>query len=165
MAINLNVRDLMQVKVHSVPPDMSLPELQREFLEKEVSGFPVVEHGQLVGVVSRSDIVQQLVTERQVAQTTSDFYWDQSGFQEEPAASIEQVANRVGQRIEELRVKDVMSRNVVAVRADDSLETAAQKFLDHHIHRVPVVEHGRLVGIFGTLDLARLFADKRVQVD
>ncbi|MBI3462658.1 MAG: CBS domain-containing protein [Planctomycetes bacterium] len=165
MATNLNVRDVMRIKVHSVPPEMPLPELQREFLEKRVSGFPVVDQGQLVGVVSRSDVVEQLVTERQVAETTSDFYWDKGEFQEVPAASIDEIATRVGQRIEGLRVNDVMSRNVVAVRADDSLEVAARTLLAHHIHRAPVVEHGRLVGIFSALDLVRLFIDRSVHID
>ena len=36
------------------------------------------------------------------------------------------------------------------------------KISGRHIHRVLVVEHGRLVGIVSTLDLVRLIADKRV---
>jgi CBS domain-containing protein len=161
---NLTVRDVMQVPVHVVSPEMSLPELERELIEKRVTGFPVVENGQLVGVVSRSDVVRQLLAERRLAETTSDFYWDHTGFHEEPAESIQQVANRVGQRIEQLRVKDLMSRQLVALDVDDSVELAAQKFVDHGIHRAPVLEGGRLVGILGTLGLVRLIFDKRIHV-
>ncbi len=162
MNTNLNVRDLMRIRVHVVPPAMPLAELEQEFIEKLVSGFPVVEAGELVGVVSRSDIVRQLEVERQLAENTSDFYWDRSGFHEEPAESMQQIASRVGQRIEDLRVRDLMSRHLVVVSADDSLSVLAQRFLEHHIHRVLVVEHGHLVGIVSTLDLVKLFADKRV---
>ena len=91
-----------------------------------------------------------------------DFYWDRSGFHEEPAESMQQIASRVGQRIEDLHVRDLMSRHLIAVSADDSLTVLAQRFLERHIHRVLVVEHGRLVGIVSALDLVRLFADKRV---
>ena len=80
MHINMTVRELMRFPVHSVPPDMPLRDLEREFLDKQVSGFPVVENNELVGVVSRSDIVRQLAFERRLAETTSDFYWDQAGF-------------------------------------------------------------------------------------
>jgi CBS domain-containing protein len=162
MNITLNVRDLMQIRVHAVPPEMPLVDLEQEFIDKRVSGFPVVDAGQLVGVVSRSDIVRQLEVERQLAENTSDFYWDRAGFHEERADSMQQIASRVGQRIEDLRVRDLMSQHVVAVSADDSLSVLAQKLLEHHIHRVLVVEHGRLAGIVSALDLVKLFADKRV---
>ena len=162
MNTNLNVRDLMQTRVHAVPPEMALTDLEQQFIEKRVSGFPVVEGGQLVGVVSRSDVVRQLDVERQLAENISDFYWDRSGFHEEPPESIQQIASRLGQSIEELRVRDLMSRHLVAVSPDDSLAVLAQRFMERHIHRVLVVEHGRLVGIVSALDLVRLFADRRV---
>jgi CBS domain-containing protein len=162
MSTTLNVRDVMQIRVHAVPPQMPLAELEQEFIKKRVSGFPVVNADELVGVVSRSDIVRQLEVERQLAENTSDFYWDRSGFHEEPAESMQQIASRLGQRIEDLRVRDLMSRHLVSVSADDSLVVLAQRFLERHIHRVLVVEHGRLVGIVSTLDLVRLFADRRV---
>lgn len=164
MNSNINVRDLMQIRVHTVHPEMLLSELEREFLEKRVSGFPVVENQQLVGVVSRSDIVRQLAVERRLAETTSDFYWNREGFHEEPAESIQEMASRVGQRIDDLCVKDMMSRHMVVVSADESVDVVAQKFLEHHIHRAPVVEHGHLVGIISTFDMVRLFADKRVKL-
>jgi CBS domain-containing protein len=154
----------MQIRVHAVSPEMPLVELEQEFIDKRVGGFPVVDADRLVGVVSRSDIVRQLEVERQLAENTSDFYWDRTGFHEEPADSIQQIASRVGQRIEDLRVRDLMSTQLVVVSADDSLTVLAQKFLQHHIHRVLVVEQGRLAGIVSALDLVRLFADKRVSL-
>ncbi len=162
MHTNLNVRDLMKGIVHFVNSDMSLPELDQEFVNSGLSGFPVVENGHLVGVVSRSDIVRQFVVERRLAAITSDFYWNQEGFHEEPVESIEQIANRVGQRIEDLKVKDLMSQHIIAVSPDESIETVAQKLIDNRIHRVPVVNKGLLVGVISTLDFVRLFADRRV---
>ena len=162
MHVQLNARDVMQIRVHSVSPEMPLLELERQFLAHQVSGFPVVEDSNLVGVVSRADIVRQLHVEHRLAETTSDFYWDRAGFHEEPVESIRDIAGRVGQRVEELRVADMMSRHLVVVCADDSLDVVAQKFVEHHIHRAPVVDEGRLAGIITTLDLVRLFANHRV---
>jgi CBS domain-containing protein len=162
MKPTLNVRDLMHARIHTVSPDLPLAELEQEFLDKGVGGFPVVDADELVGVVSRSDVVRQLDVERQLAERTSDFYWDQTGFHEEPAESIDQITSRVGQRIEDLHVRDLMSTHLVVVSVDDSLTVLAQKFLEHHIHRVLVVDNGRLAGIVSTLDLVKLFAEKRV---
>lgn len=64
---NLTVRDLMQLGVHAVHPQMTLEELERQFIDKSVSGFPVVENENLVGDVSRSDIVRQLAVQRNLA--------------------------------------------------------------------------------------------------
>lgn len=164
MNANLSVRELMDVKVHTVPPDMPLADLDQEFLDKQVSGFPVVEDGKLLGVVSRSDVVRQLALAQQLAERTSDFYWDHTGFHEERIESIQQIATRVGQQIENLRVRDMMSPHAVVVSPDDSVEVAAEKFLQHRVHRAPVVEAGRLVGLITTLDFVSLFAEHRVKV-
>ena len=41
--MQLRARDLMQTKVVSVNPRLSLPELEQRFLEDGVSGYPVLE--------------------------------------------------------------------------------------------------------------------------
>jgi CBS domain-containing protein len=134
-------------------------------LKERVSGFPVVDKGELVGIVSRSDIVRQLFLEHQAAESTSDFYFDAAGFHETPLVTFEQVADRVGERIEQLQVKDVMNRTLVKVSPDQSLAQVAQTLADHRIHRVLVCDEGRLVGIVTTLDLVRLIANRRLRVD
>ena len=115
-------------------------------------------------MVSRFDVVRQLAFEHHLAQNTSDFYWDGEGFHEAPAESFQEIANRVGRQIEHLCVKDLMSPHLVVVAVDDSIDVAAQKLWENRLHRLPVVDQGRLVGILSTLDLVRLFADGRVRI-
>jgi len=143
---------------------MSLIELDQEFLDKRVSGFPVVDDEQLVGVVSRSDVVRRLAFEQHLAETTSDFYRDGEGFHELPTESLQEIAARVGHQIENLCVRDLMSQHLVVVTVDDSIEVAALKLWEDRIHRLPVVDQGRLAGILSSLDLVRLFADGRVKI-
>ena len=115
-------------------------------------------------MVSRFDVVRQLAFEHHLAETTSDFYQDSEGFHESPAESFQEIANRVGQEIENLCVRDLMSPHLVVVTVGDSIEVAAQKLWENRLHRLPVVDQGRLVGILSTLDLVRLFADGRVKI-
>ena len=116
--MTLLARDLMQTSVHVVSPRMTLPELERELIARGVSGFPVVEGGKLVGIVSRSDIVRQLCAERSLAEIIAD-YQDVSDDTAESgrraAASQVDVGDRVGRRIEQLRVGDAMIHDVVTV--------------------------------------------------
>lgn len=162
--MSYKVGDIMQVNVRSVPPFMTLPALERELIDAKVGGFPVVENGKLVGVVSRSDVVKQLSLEHDLAETVSDFYFDDSGFHELVAKSYAEISARVGERIDSLKVVDVMVRTLHTASPDWSLEQLGRLLTDQHIHRVPVTDDERLMGIVTTMDLARLFAERRVQV-
>ena len=50
-------REVMRDRVQTVHSEMPLPELDRAFIDHKMGGFPVVDGGRLVGIVSRSDIV------------------------------------------------------------------------------------------------------------
>jgi CBS-domain-containing membrane protein len=61
-----------------------------------------------------------------------------------------------GLRLWEMTVASAASRHVIAVRPDDTLETAAQRMREHQIRRLPVVDgEGKLVGVLSTNDLVR----------
>lgn len=50
--------------------------------------------------------------------------------------------------------QDVMSRNVVAIRADATVEEAIRSLLEHHVSGAPVVDgQGHLVGIISEFQL------------
>lgn len=53
-----------------------------------------------------------------------------------------------------VKVSDVMTRDLFAVAPDTSLETAARMFAQHHITGAPVVNsHGETVGVVSLADL------------
>lgn len=161
MTRSWSARDVMQTAVRSIKPDKTLPELEEAFLEARVSGFPVVEKEKLLGIVSRSDVVRQLCVERSLAESLSDYYRDALAFSEDPTESFAEIAGRVGRRIEDLRVGDVMVTALITVSPDTPLDEVARTLVERRIHRVPVTEDGRLVGIVSSLDLVRLLAEKR----
>jgi CBS domain-containing protein len=160
--MDLLAKEVMRRNVLTVAPDVKLPELEELFLKERVSGLAVVDRGELVGIVSRSDIVRQLLQEHHLAESTSDYYCDDTGFHELPLVTFEQVADRVGERIEMLCVRDVMSDRLVKVGPDQPLRQVAEMMVDNRVHRVLVTEHDRLVGVISALDLARLIADGRL---
>jgi len=161
--MDLLVKQVMRRNVNTIAPEATLPELEQTLVKLGIGGLPVVDHSELVGVVSRSDIVRQLLLEHELAENTSDFYFDQEGFHEAPLVTFEQMAQRVGERIEQVRVREVMSQNLIAVSPEQPLRYVAQTMTDRHVHRVLVTEHGRLVGIVTSLDLVRLIANGHEQ--
>jgi CBS domain-containing protein len=56
-----------------------------------------------------------------------------------------------------MQAKDIMSVRVVAVRPDTLLRDIVALMLEHHISGVPVMEHGRLLGIINETDLLHRF--------
>ena len=55
-----------------------------------------------------------------------------------------------------LRLRDVMTRHVVAVKADDAASTAAELMLEHRIGALPVVgADGNLLGLVTETDFLR----------
>jgi CBS domain-containing protein len=153
------VADLMQRQLITVEPETSLADLERTFIHARVGAMPVVEHdGRLVGIVSRSDVVRQLALERSLGEAVADAYRDQTDetFAEK---SRDEIAEAIGQRMERLRVRDVMILDVVAATPGMPLAEAARRMLERKVHRLPVLEDGRLVGIVSSLDFVRVVAD------
>jgi CBS domain-containing protein len=159
MPMARKVSDVMRTKVLTISPEKLLPDLERKLLCSRVGALPVVDSdGRLVGIVSRSDVVRQLCLERSLGEAMADAYRSHSDdrFAEEAQRDV---GGRIGERMEQLAVREVMIRDVLTVEPDLSLAKAAQLMIDRHVHRLPVVEDGRLVGIVSSLDLARVVAE------
>lgn len=162
--MSLLAKDVMQRDPRTVGPEDRIADVEGAFLAERVSGFPVVEGNRLVGIVSRSDVVRALCVERAEAEQLSDFYTDLSGFAPPEKNSFARIAEQLGVRLEEMRVSDAMSRHLVCVDADESLDEVARILVERRIHRVPVTSGRRLVGILTSLDFARLVAEGRAKL-
>jgi len=62
-------------------------------------------------------------------------------------------------RLAEQRVEDAMVRNVVSIESSESLPRLAQIMFEGRLHRLPVVNGDRLVGLITTMDLVRAIAE------
>ncbi len=152
----------MQVsEVMSTDPDVlvsgtPLRELETRLMSHHVGGFPVVDGGKLVGMVTRSDLVRILEVEHTIDDQLSDPALGAPGSSDEDARSR---GARIGARLEAMTVADVMVHDVSSVSPEASVAEAAETMVERGIHRLPVVDGERLVGIVTSLDLARLVAD------
>lgn len=154
----LLARDLMNKDVGIVNASASLADLERAFVDAEVSGFPVVERGIVVGVVSRADVLRQLGD--RMKPRLSTFYADLGAFEaEEALETFAEASARGARRLEELRVEDLMTHSVFAVEPDTPVEDVARTLAEHRIHRVLVTDDGTLVGIVSALDVVRQVAE------
>ena len=155
----MQVRQIMSKEPDTLSSSVPVRDLEERLIAHRVGGYPVVDEGKLVGMVTRSDLVRVLDLEHTID--------DQLG----EAASAALAAStdapirrgaRIGARLEVMTVADVMIRGVVSVSQDASVAEAARLMVERRVHRLPVMEGTRLVGIVTSLDLAKLVAEGKV---
>lgn len=66
-----------------------------------------------------------------------------------------------GRHSNDTPVRDVMSRDVVTVGLDETLENCMRIMNENHIRHLPVVEDCKLVGHFSIRDLMQWFIDQQ----
>lgn len=146
-------RDIMIEDVISVPRDMDLRDLSKMFLEKGISGAPVVDgSGNLVGVISQTDLLYYHLTRDDELVLDTDFY---------STVRVEGRRLRSGFQIEDVntgRVEDAMTPVVHSVTETTPLESVARAMIRKRIHRVIVRRGQKVAGIITALDVLRVIA-------
>ncbi len=127
------VRDVMQSKLVTVGPKTTLPQAMRLAAERRVRHLPVVEDGELIGIVSDRDLKQAMAS---------------------PATSLG--VHELNYLLNRLAVAEIMTRAVITTSPTAPVEDAARLMLQEKISALPVLEEGRLVGIVTETDLLQL---------
>ncbi|MFP4197708.1 MAG: CBS domain-containing protein [Methanomassiliicoccales archaeon] len=147
------VRDFMSSPVHTLSPDQTLAEASSLFFEKEVTGAPVVSSGEVVGILSDSDIVRSLTAHREELEgykpSFLPFFIGWKGKLVD--VDLEDLKKEMGSKT----VQEAMSRKVHLIRPDDSIDTAIDLMRDRDVNRLPVVEGVKLVGIVTRDDIIK----------
>ena len=122
----LLVKDSMTREVAVLSPQATAAEALGLCRERRIRHLPVLEEGWLVGIVSDRDL-------RSATPALGD---------PERASALE-----------EIRISEVMTREVVTARPDDPIEEAANRMRERRIGCLPVVEAGALVGVITSSDV------------
>lgn len=157
--MSLLVRDVMTRDVTSVPPEMTVEELERLLVGQRLGGAPVTTGQRLVGVVSQADIVRRLLADlEQREHVALEYHREVSGC--DVPLSEWWSSDRVNQSsgsLHGLTVADIMSDHPITVNADETLEQAGKILLEQQVHRVIVVERHHLAGVLTALDIVRCY--------
>lgn len=154
--MGLKARDIMTPDPETVTPATSLTHFARICAEDEISGCPVVTvDGRLVGVASKTDLVERLLEGRHDYSANRDFR-RLLGLGEEGLAELAEMA---AESEEELygTVDDIMETEIVTVGPDEPVPLVARRMAEERIHRVLVVENDKLLGVITSLDVLAHF--------
>lgn len=130
----MRVGKRMKRNVVTIRPDDSI-RLAMELMHKNrIRQLPVVEGRKVVGIITDRDL-----REASPSSATSLSVWE------------------INYLLEQVKVKDVMTCDVITVSPETSVEEATRIINDHKFGGLPVVEDDKLVGIITETDLLELF--------
>ena len=142
------VADIMERDVPAVGPEDDVETVLRVMRENELQGVPVVnDSGRVMGIITESDLV--------LSEEGSDLHLPH--FVELFGGVV--FLEPLGRFEERLRkavagdVADMMTSDPVTVDADADAREAARLITERRHNRLPVVEHGRYVGMVGRADV------------
>jgi len=136
-------RDVMTAGVISVTPETSVRDIAKTLVEHNISGVPVIDKGgRLVGIVSEGDLMR-----RPESKTEHRRSW----WLKLLVTHDQEVAEYI--KTHGQHAADVMSRPVITVAEDATLENVADTLQKHRVKRAPVMRGEKVVGIVARADL------------
>ncbi len=180
----LRLRDIMTTDVITLAPDMTLRSAMELFSTHQISGAPVKEGNRVIGVISATDIVA-FATNPPEAQPADmgdppgAADWDNEGeWDDESGRSSDYFSQRwtevpeedggstelstEGDILDNYTVSNAMTWGVYSLPAAADVVSAAEVMRSAGIHRMLVMEDGRLLGIVSTMDLVKAVARNRI---
>lgn len=139
----MRVRDVMTEDVATVAPDTDLRNVAALLVQKRISGVPVVDGGQVLGVVSERDILFKERPTDGLSRSVLGWLMDEGDLM---------------LKIDARTARAAMTSPAVVIGPARSVADAAALMLDESVSRLPVVDKGMLVGIVTRHDLVRAFA-------
>lgn len=144
----LKAKDVMTREVITVTEAMSVDELGRFFIEKKISGAPVVDSkGALIGIVTENDLIRKntrlhIPTVLRIFDAII------------PLGRPDSVEEEI-RRMSASTVGEIFTKDVFFVSPDASLQDVSSVMIEKGVHLVPVFEAGRIIGIIGKIDVIR----------
>ena len=130
------VRRKMKKDLITITKDERMTTARKIMKEKNIRHLPVVDGKKLIGLVTNMDIRKAEAS---------------------PATSLE--IRELHYLLDKITAGEIMTRNVITISPDISIEEAATLIHDNKIGCLPVVEDGNLVGMITENDVMEILID------
>jgi CBS domain-containing protein len=145
----MKVKDIMTKEVICAAPETKVSEVAKLLFDNALSGIPVVENGQVVGIITEADL---MIKESIIHLPTYIKLLDEFIIKQRIGE------NKEVKRILNSKAKDIMTKDVICVAPEIDIKEVAKLFVKKRINPIPVVVGKRkLVGIISRADVVKLF--------
>jgi len=146
----MRAAQVMTPHVLSLSSDATVFEAAELLVGTGVSAMPVIDNtGRMVGIVSEADLMR-----RAEIGTEPHKSWLERVFSSEVSGAKEYVT------LHSRRVVDVMSKPVLTVQEDDTLDRVAGVMAKHKVKRLPVLRGDLVVGIVSRANLLQVLMSR-----
>jgi CBS domain-containing protein len=150
----LLAKDIMTHDVITILHTASLRELSKLFAERGITGVPVIdEERNLVGMVSMRDIIAEEVRSLGANLEYQDIY--------ELFSSALNTEEAEGVSARGLWVEEIMARGIYTAIESTPVREICSIMHTHNIHRVPILQGSKLVGLVTTMDVLRVVSESK----
>jgi CBS domain-containing protein len=160
-------RDVMRTDVVTLTADASIREAVETLQDDHLGGVPVVDAAlRVVGVLSLTDIariehlqgdrVSETRGERQLSNPIGEALEEESVDDEEFTGREDYSPELLGRET----VGQWMTQGVISVAPDATLKQVCSVMAKESVHRVVVLERGRLLGVISARDIVRHLAEQ-----
>ncbi len=150
----LTVADIMDTDMPTVSPEDTVEHVLRVMNDSELSGVPVVTAGgRCVGIITEADLIMT----GEDADLHLPHYFELFGGYVflEPMKRFEERLRKAFSST----AADMMTEDPVTIEPDAGIAEAARLIARKRHNRLPVVEHGRLVGVVTRVDVLDALAN------
>lgn len=157
----MKVSDIMAKEVISVRPSDKVIHVAEMLHEKGLNGFPVVQGGKVLGMITETDLVSRGSMSFHIPSLIKIFH----EFKLEKYISGKQSSDF--QPIFEADAGSVMNPDYVSVGPEAEITELVKIFQEKHVNTIPVVDQAKnLVGIVSLSDIVKLISRFReVEID
>ena len=139
------VHDWMRENPVTITPDATLATARELMSENEVRRLPVVERGELIGILTNSDILRQLPS-------TVD------------ASAVDEGDDDTRLLLTQRTVREVMTYSPMTINPSATIQEAAERMLEAQVSGLPVVRNGKVIGIITESDIFRLVVESWAEI-
>ena len=144
----MKISEIMTKKVITSQATTPIKEVAQNIIDNNITGMPVVKGDEVVGIITEADLIMQK------AKLHMPMYiqlLDSFLYLEDTKEIDEDLHKMLG-----LTAEEVMTREVVTMDADDTVENLATLIEEQHINPIPVIKNNKLVGIVSRSDIVKL---------
>lgn len=140
------VEKIMKPDIYSLPPDATVVDAMKFFVEHGISGAPVVDaEGRATGFVSDGDIMRLLSTQ-------SNSYMDPVVMIMQMRADEETYDEKLA-NLMKMNIRDIGTKGVIGIDLHTTLPQVCRILSKNHLKKVPVLHEGKIIGVINRSDI------------
>ena len=142
---------IMKTDVYTLPEDSTVLDAMKLFIERGISGVPVVDDPlQVVGFISDGDVMACLADQVPAFKSAWSFIVEREN--EDFDRTLKETMN--------MNISELSRKKVISVNVDDDLGEVTRVLSENHLKKAPVLDGDKMVGIINRSNITKYAIDQ-----